>query len=134
MPYQSRKVSHTIHLLLLLAGVMMVLSPSLTGPALAAGETVNIWVTTADQSKLLQQQANLTFAPDSGSNPVTIDVDAATTYQQIDGFGASLTDSSASLICGKLTTAQKDTLLNNLFNPNTGIGLSFLRQPMGASD
>jgi len=134
MHHQTRKVSNLIHLSLLLTGVTALLASALTGPALAAGETVSIWMTTADQTKLLQQQANVTFAPDSGSNPVTIDVDPATTYQQIDGFGASLTDSSASLICSKLTTAQKDTLLNNLFNPNTGIGLSFLRQPMGASD
>jgi glucosylceramidase len=134
MHHQTKKVSYPIHLLLLLAGVMSLLTPALAGPALAAGETVSIWMTTTDQTKLLQQQANVNFAADSGSNPTTIDVDPATTYQQIDGFGASLTDSSASLICGKLTTAQKDTLLNNLFNPTTGIGLSFLRQPMGASD
>jgi glucosylceramidase len=134
MYYLRKQVSNMIHLLLLLAGVMMLLASVLTGPALAAGETVSIWVTTPDQTKLLQQQASVNFAPDGASNPVTIDVDPNTTYQQIDGFGASLTDSSASLICGKLTTAQRDTLLNNLFNPNTGIGLSFLRQPMGASD
>jgi glucosylceramidase len=106
----------------------------LTQSAMAAGETVGVWMTTPDQTQLLAQQANLTFAPDSGSNPTTIDVTPTTTYQQIDGFGASLTDSSASLICGKLTAAQQTTLLNNLFSPTTGIGLSFLRQPMGASD
>lgn len=88
MHHLKKQVSKTIHLLLLLAGVMMLLTSVLTGPALAAGETVSIWMTTADQTKLLQQQANMNFAADSGSNPTTIDVDPATTYQQIDGFGA----------------------------------------------
>ncbi len=134
MRHRMQGIIHATRLPLLLLVAMAMLASLLSVPAHAAGETVGVWVTTADQSKLLQQQPNLTFAADSGSNPTTIDVNAATTYQQIDGFGASLTDSSASLICGKLTTAQRDTLLNNLFNPNTGIGLSFLRQPMGASD
>jgi glucosylceramidase len=130
----SKKLPSATRLTIVLTAVMLLGASLLAAPVAAAGETVGVWETTADQTKLLQQQANLTFAPDSGSNPTTIDVTPATTYQQINGFGASLTDSSASLICGKLTTAQQTTLLNNLFNPNTGIGLSFLRQPMGASD
>ncbi len=64
----------------------------------------------------------------------TIDVDESVTYQQMDGFGASLTDSSAWLISHTLDSSQRDRLLNDLFNPTTGIGLTFLRQPMGASD
>jgi glucosylceramidase len=134
MHTKSIKTSHIMRFAAILAVVMALFASVLGQPARAAGETVSIWVTTPDQTKLLQQQAGLSFAPDSGSNPVTIDINEGTVYQQIDGFGASLTDSSASLICGKLTTAQRDTLLNNLFNRNTGIGLSFLRQPMGASD
>src|ERR1035437_4881905 len=130
----SKKLPSATRLTMVLAAVTLLGASLLAAPAAAAGETVGVWMTTADQTKLLQQQANLTFAPDSGSNPTTIDVTPATAYQQINGFGASLTDSSASLICGKLTTAQQTTLLNNLFNPTTGIGLSFLRQPMGASD
>src|SRR5258706_2372171 len=103
------------------------------GPAMAAGETVSIWVTTADQSKLLQQQANVTLAPDSGSNLTTIDVNEATTYESMDGFGASLTDSSAWDL-NQLSAADREAVLQALFNPTTGIGLSFLRQPLGGSD
>ena len=134
MREKTRNVFNAVRFSIFLAVILALLGSLLTRPALAAGETVGVWVTTADQTQLLQQQANLTFATDSGTNPVTVDVNPAVTYQSIDGFGASLTDSSASLICGKLTTAQRDTLLNNLFNPTTGIGISFLRQPMGASD
>ena len=116
-----------------LALVMALIASLMASPARAAGETVSIWVTTADQSKLLQPQSNVTFAADSGSNPTTIDVNEATTYQTMDGFGASLTDSSA-WDMNQLSAADREALLQALFNPTTGIGLSFLRQPLGGSD
>ena len=117
---------------LVLWGMVIAISCSLMAiPALAAGETVSVWVTTPDQSKLLQQQANLTFAPDSGSNPLTITVNPAITYQQMDGWGASFTDSSAYLV---FNSSARSAIMNDLFNTSSGIGLSFLRQPMGASD
>src|SRR6266852_4508083 len=65
---------------------------------------------------------------------LTIEVDDSVKYQQIDGFGASLTDSSAWLISKKLSAQQRHELLQMLFDPKKGIGLSMLRQPMGASD
>jgi glucosylceramidase len=52
----------------------------------------------------------------------------------MDGFGASLTDSAAWLVSNKLTAAQQTALWQSLFRPTAGIGISFLRQPMGASD
>ena len=64
---------------------------------------------------------------------LTIEVEASRRYQQIDGFGASLTDSSAWLL-SKLGDAQRKELLVELFHPAKGIALSILRQPMGASD
>ncbi len=102
--------------------------------ARASGETVNVWLTTADLSTHLSPQSNLTFVAGSGTDPTTISVDEKQAYQQIDGFGASLTDSSAWLIYDKMSASQRSTLMSNLFDPNNGIGLDFLRQPIGASD
>ena len=65
---------------------------------------------------------------------VTIHIDPGATFQEMDGFGASLTESSAWLIRNALTAHQCDMLMLELFDPNTGIGLSYLRQPMGSSD
>lgn len=65
---------------------------------------------------------------------LTIEVDDSVKYQQIDGFGASLTDSSAWLISQKLSEAQRTQFLEMLFDPKKGIGLSILRQPIGSSD
>ena len=68
------------------------------------------------------------------TSALTIRVDESTQYQTIDGFGASLTDSSAWLLDRKLTPEQRKEALEQLFDPKSGIGLSILRQPMGASD
>jgi glucosylceramidase len=51
----------------------------------------------------------------------------------MDGFGASLTDSSAWNIY-KLPASQQQQIMSSLFDPSAGIGISWLRQPLGASD
>ena len=98
------------------------------------GPTVQIVETTGDQSMLLQTQPSISFASGGNSSSLVITVNSATQYQQIDGFGGSLTDSSAWLIWNKLGSSQQATLMQQLFGPSSGIGISFLRQPMGASD
>ena len=99
----------------------------------AANETVNIWETTADQSKLLQQQTSVNFAADGGSNPTTITVDENTSYQPIDGFGYCLTGGSAQLING--LGANQTNMLNEFFGTGNGqIGVSYIRISIGASD
>lgn len=61
-------------------------------------------------------------------------VDSTVSYQEIEGIGASLTDSSARLLHQFLTPSERQAVLTDLFDPNAGIGLNYLRQPMGASD
>jgi glucosylceramidase len=104
------------------------------GDTRAAGEVVSVWLTTSDRAQLLAPQPSLSFAPDSGAQPVTVDVNEATRYQTMDGFGASLSDASAWLIWNRMSASQRATLLDRLFSPSSGIGLSVLRQPMGGSD
>ncbi|OAB33876.1 glycoside hydrolase family 30 protein [Paenibacillus glacialis] len=64
----------------------------------------------------------------------TVTIDANQTFQEMDGFGASFTDSSAYLINQVLDNEQRTDLMSKLFDPEDGIGLSVLRNPMGASD
>ena len=106
-------------------------STTTTGPP---GPTVQVVVTTGDRAMLLQPQPSVTFEPGTSTSSPLITVNSSTKYQQMDGFGASLTDSAAWVISNKLTAAQQATLWQNLFSPTAGIGISFLRQPMGASD
>jgi len=104
-----------------------------TTVARSANETVNVWETTTDQSKLLAQQTSVNFATDAGTNPTTITVDETTTYQTIDGFGYALTGGSASLING--LGANQNTFLNDIFSTASGhVGSSFVRITIGASD
>ena len=115
--------------------------PVLTGASLmvagllhgANAQTVTVYQTNPDQSKLLAQQSSVSFGSGSTSGTV-ISVNPATQYQQMDGFGASFTDSSTYLVYNKLSASQQSALMQSLFSSTNGIGLSFLRQPMGASD
>ncbi len=111
-------------------------------PAQAAGEQVNIWLTTTSDSggrvvsRGLQQQTPVNFQPGTGSGQATINVNEATTYQQFEGAGASFTDTAAWLMnsSGALSSATREDTMRKLFDPSSGIGLSFLRNPMGSSD
>src|SRR3977135_146371 len=97
------------------------------GPVAQAG------ITTANQSRLLSQEPDLQIRSTADAFPVVIDVDEGTVYQEMIGFGAAMTDASAQLIQHGLG-AQHDAILRELFGRNPGIGLSFMRVPMGASD
>jgi len=97
------------------------------------GSAAQAWLTTADQTRLLSRQADVLIGPGADASPVVIDVDEGTSYQEMVGFGAAMTDASAYLIQHKLG-AQRDAILHELFGRNPGLGLSFMRVPMGASD
>jgi glucosylceramidase len=117
----------------LLVSAVVVLSLASPPGAGAAGESVSAWLTTGDRGKLLEQQSSFNFGGDTSSELV-LDVNEHHRYQTMDGFGAALTDSSAWLIGTKLSTGQRSDLLNRLFSPSAGLGLSYLRIPAGASD
>jgi glucosylceramidase len=127
----------------LLIGAVLVLGVlTAARPALAAGETVNIWLTTTNDSAGrnvvagLQQQSPVAFASGNGSSGQVITVNEGTKYQQFTGAGASMTDTAAYLLnsSGALSSSTRTSVMNALFSPTSGIGLDFLRNPMGASD
>ncbi len=94
--------------------------------------SARVWLTTVDQSRLLREQPAVEFREGSSTQP-TIVVDPDRAYQRMDGFGASITDSSAAVLY-RLTPAAREDTLRKLFDPERGIGVSFLRQPVGSSD
>ena len=97
--------------------------------------TAQIAVTISEEAKssYLQELPPIRFGA-TQAPALTITVDDSTSFQEIDGFGASFTESSAWLFSQKLTATQRKEWIEKLFNPRTGMGLSILRQPMGASD
>jgi glucosylceramidase len=119
------------------APVCVALTIALVSPGIPAGAATTatasqVWLTTADASKLLARQADVQFGTTAAST--IIDVSASTTYQTMDGFGAAFTDSSTWLTWNKQSASQRDALLTKLFDRTNGIGLSTVRLPVGASD
>ena len=96
--------------------------------------SMEVWLTTADQSVLFQRQTkDLHFAHNTNDFP-TISVDAEQAYQVMEGFGFSLTGGSALLI-SRLFDPDRNALLRELFlSDEDGIGVSYLRLSIGASD
>jgi len=93
---------------------------------------VEFYKTTIDQaSKLTLQSAVLDFSTVANEYN-TIEVSDATTYQTVDGFGYTLTGGSVQVI-NTLSASKKQELLNDLFSAS-GIGVSYLRISIGASD
>lgn len=98
-----------------------------------ADASVRVVESSEERKTLLEEMPPIEFGAQR-SPALTIQVNDSLRYQAIEGFGASLTDSSAWLLWNKLSETQRKEALVKLFDPRKGIGLSVLRQPMGSSD
>jgi O-glycosyl hydrolase len=94
---------------------------------------VQVWLTDVASGTWLEQQSDAKFETKQTTNPLAIKVDDTVEYQEITGFGAALTDSSAWVI-NELPASARADLMTNLFDPTDGAGLNMIRVPMGASD
>lgn len=95
---------------------------------------VNFWLTNPKQSIYLQKQKEaLVFGTNFNTYP-TITVDEKQTYQEVDGFGFTLTGGSVQAIT-ILEAPKRMALLQELFGKNeNSIAISYLRLSIGASD
>ena len=100
-------------------------APAAAAPPPAA----HVWVTTPDGAMKMSDRGSVPFRP-GGSDALTISVDPSRRYQTMEGFGASITDSSARVLY-RLDRPARNAAMRSLFAENQ---LSFLRQPIGASD
>src|SRR6185436_5816034 len=105
-----------------------------TQAAAAPRVGVEAWLTTGDQRVLLARQPDVAFGSTSSGTAWTITIDPAQAFQEMIGFGAAMTDASAWLIQNKMSAADREKLLQDLFGRDSGVGFSFVRTPMGASD
>lgn len=95
---------------------------------------VSFYLTTGNQSSLLQKQTTvLSFGATPNSYP-NIFVDTTAVFQTVDGFGYTLTDASAALIAGLPSSLRADLLKELFGSDSTSIGVSYLRVSLGASD
>jgi glucosylceramidase len=117
----------SIRLSLVLSALLVLIAAA--SSAARAG-TPHVWLTTGDRASLLAEQPDGALGAPAIDAP-TITVDPSRAYQRIEGLGASITDSSAHLLA---RSPHRDAIMRSLFDPRRGLGLSYLRQPMGASD
>ena len=98
--------------------------------------TVSLVVlTTDDQKNLMATQPTFNFTSATAVDEHVVIVDESQKFQQIEGFGAAFTDSSCYLLNEVATSSARTAAMTRLFTRiNDGIGLSFMRTPMGASD
>lgn len=92
------------------------------------------WITSPQKGILFTKHpGELEFMTIANSDP-TIVVDTTQRYQEIDGFGNCLTGGSAILL-NRMGQAERTRLLRELFSTDgDGIGISYLRITIGASD
>ena len=103
-------------------------------PNSPAASAVQVWLSTADGNKQLAREGDIDFGV-AAKTGLTFDIDTSRRYQEMVGFGAAITDASAWLIEQHMTPLQRQALLRELFGRDSdGIGLSFARLTIGASD
>lgn len=132
-----QSISISVILLLILSGFVACKSKSENNPEPTPADTLpkaSVWLTEGDQSNLFTETGGITIRQTATTDWPVIRMDTSQLFQSIDGFGAALTGSSAYLINNKLNASQRSTLLEQLFDPVKGIGISYLRLTMGASD
>lgn len=90
------------------------------------------WQTTADKRKLFEA---ITIGAEEGPDNETlrITIDDQKTYQSIDGWGPAITGSSCYNLL-KMTQKDRTALLKEVFDPEEGMGYSFIRVSIGCSD
>ncbi|WP_035350943.1 glycoside hydrolase family 30 protein [Edaphobacter aggregans] len=114
-------------------GVMLAVAAMMMPMVLRAQEA-SLWLTTPDRSSLLKLQSPAIAFGGEAASGMVIDVDDTKRFQTMDGFGFALTGGSAQLIA-KMDADKRAALLKELFTTEgDGIGVSYLRVSVGASD
>lgn len=100
----------------------------------SAQNEIDVWITKADETIKLQKQTSILAFTTASNSFQNIEIDPSKTYQNIDGFGYTLTGGSVEVI-NQLSASKKEALLQELFgNGENSIGISYLRLSIGASD
>lgn len=95
-------------------------------------QEVSVFRTTANGSERLTPQNSFELNDYTLNNP-NIVIEEGQYRQTMDGFGYTLTNGSAEVFM-TLNATKRDEVLNELFNPITGINSSMVRIPIGSCD
>lgn len=109
-----------------------IISPPETETVDTSGAVITPWITKGDESLLLSRQASVPLQPATSGN--IINIDTTQSYQEMDGFGFTLTGGSAFVI-NSMPETEKAALLKELFgSEDKSISINYLRLSIGASD
>lgn len=102
-------------------------------PAVNA-QDIESYVTTADRTSLFRHTDKIgEFTNVRNERRNYIIVDPGQSFQEMEGFGFALTGGSAEHIIN-MSKDKRHALLVELFDPEKGIGISYVRLTLGASD
>lgn len=94
----------------------------------------SVYITTGDKEFLLEKVDGAISEVTSESESLIIKINPSTAFQQVDGFGYTLTGGSA-MHLSAMSEASRSKLLNELFGVGQqSIGINYLRISIGASD
>lgn len=101
-------------------------------PPVGTVSDVKAYVTTADKSKLFAEEG-IEFGRPGSMSPYTVTIDPSTEYQTVDGFGGAVTGATCYNLL-KMSKEDRTAFLENVFDPEKGLGSSLIRISIGASD
>lgn len=103
-------------------------TPEVTVPA---GD-VKVLTTTSNRSQDLSESA-IDFSTTDNNSASVIRLNPEETFQEIDGFGAAITGSTAVNLL-KMSEKDRHEFLTKTFSPTEGYGMSYIRICIGCSD
>lgn len=123
----------------LLSGLALSLAVAamVTGCASTKGgkQTAGLWITMPDKSVMLQEQpVNISSNQSKNNNNIQLNINTGTTYQEMDGFGYTLSGGSAMHI-SKMSALARAKFLQEIYGTGVNdLGSSYIRISVGASD
>ena len=103
-------------------------------PSPSNQDALDTWMTRANGTMLLEKSPTAIYFTTGLTSVPAVQIDTATQYQSVDGFGYTLTGGSAYLL-NRMSAPARATILKEVFASGaTSLGVSYLRVSMGASD
>ena len=98
----------------IMVSILCLITFSCTQKEMPPAKEIKSWLTTFDKSSLFKPQGVIAFGNNSLDGPI-IGIDTTQKFQEVDGFGFTLTGGSAQLIMG-LSKPRRDSLLRQLLD------------------
>lgn len=118
---------------LLVVELLLVSSSLVNAKQHERSKRVITYITTADKSKLFEKSEVENLKKSVNNSDLMLTLNPEKTYQQIDGFGVAITGSTCYNLL-KMTPTDRNKLLEETFNPKSGMGFSYIRVSLGCSD